>query len=176
MLLLLAGCATGSKRGAVEHATSSTSDGITIKGKPNTPPIWPIEPTPGQPVPFGGKPQLYWVHRGGDFCAYSVVFNDVRYSIDVSCQNQDVVLYVQTNDPDFRSPEGLSTKSDIQAALDNGGTLLLGTECEVLLPSGWTARPDIDLPQYANKIEECSKVLGERIEYFDKHISEGGGE
>jgi hypothetical protein len=175
ILLLLAGCVTGSKRGAVGLGNAGTSGGITIKGKPITPPVWPIEPTPGQPVSVGGQPELYWVHRV-DLCAFSVVFNDVQYSIDVSCQNKDIVLYVQTSDKKFRSPEGLSTASNMRVALDVGGTLLLGNKCEVRLPSGWTAHPNIDMPQYAKTAEECSVALDKSIQYFNKHTNKEGSE
>ena len=163
---LLVGCATASHDDPLRSLPKITP--FTIGGKPIVPPQWPIEPTPCGTVPPGGNPMLYTVHRGATLCAFGVRFNDVAYGVDVSCAHKEIILYVSTTDPKFRTPEGLSTASSLREALAVGGTFLPERMCDVRLPSGWIVDAAIGVSAPGDTPDQCSEPLAGGIRGFRK--------
>lgn len=126
-------------------------------------------PQPGATMPMGAS-STGLIHSGRRLCAYSTEVSDVKYDFDVRC-GETVVVYVQTRDGDFRTPEGISTGHSLRDALTATGSSLeeIGGECGVLLSSGWIARPEPELRTEA----ACDALLEESIVYFDTRPFDG---
>jgi hypothetical protein len=77
------------------------------------------------------------VHQGGNLCAQEVSYKGHQFNIDRTC-GQPKITYVQSFDESFATPEGVSVGDPIAKATSAGG-VLHQRECEVVLPSRWTA-------------------------------------
>jgi hypothetical protein len=131
-----------------------------------------LAPRPGQLLPPETDP-VELVHRGGELCSHELVLQGVKFNLDVEC-GRNVILYVQTFDPMFVTPEGLSMGATLRDAVGEGGSLLAGDECGVLLPSGWIARPRTD-PTAGNPGRAgCVGILDAEVGYFDTEFIGGG--
>jgi hypothetical protein len=132
-------------------------------------------PWPGQPMPKSAS-QISWVHASGRLCGHDLKVAGIRFNLDVEW-GHNTVVYLQTLDPRFRTPEGLSLSNRLRDALAAGGTLAPGEGCGVLLPSGWVARslsPVVD--SHGNYLinPPCSdQLLDAPIEFFDASLPEG---
>lgn len=125
-------------------------------------------PEPGQPIPSGAS-ALFEVHKGGELCSGSVRARGIRFNFDVHC-GDNKVIYVQTMDPKFVTTGGLSVGATLGDAVEAGGILLQNDRCGVLLPSGWTARPEIGVSSQSAGTQGCGGDLrNQHIAYFDKH-------
>jgi hypothetical protein len=111
------------------------------------------------------------VHRGRDLCARWVTVNKVEYNFDTACGG-NTVLYAQTLDKKFVSPEGLTIGRTLREAVNAGGTLREGNDCGVTLPSGWIARPQMGRTTRGSTVTPCSEVLDDEISYFDTEFIE----
>jgi hypothetical protein len=78
------------------------------------------------------------VHRGGTLCIHDATVSGVRFSLDVLC-GTDHIVYVMTDDPKFRTAEGLAVDDEIAKAQAFPKAVQLGDSCDIKLPSGWTA-------------------------------------
>jgi hypothetical protein len=135
-----------------------------------TPRAGPI-PWPGQKVPRGAS-TLAFVHRGGDLCSRTITVNKIEYNFDTAC-GANVILYVQTSDKKFISPEGLAVGRTLREAVNAGGTVLEeGEDCGVTLPSGWIARPRLGRTTQGQTVTPCSEILDDAIAYFDTELVE----
>ena len=124
-------------------------------------------PRPGAPMPSDASPVAV-VHRGGDLCSHSVRRGGVEYNFDVAC-GASTILYVQTLDRAFRSPEGLSIGEPLRKALAIPGSIMLKDQgCGVLLPSGWVAHSNQE------RQPPCNGLLETPIIYFDSRAGDGG--
>jgi hypothetical protein len=112
-----------------------------------------------------------FVHRGGDLCSHSVTVNNVEYNFDTACGG-DVVLYVQTVDKRFISPEGITIGWTLREAVMAGGTVREGKDCGVTLPSQWIARPPMGVNARGTTVVPCSQLLDEEVVYFDSEVIE----
>jgi hypothetical protein len=112
-----------------------------------------------------------FAHKGGDLCSHSVTVSNVEYNFDTACDG-DVVLYVQTLDKRFISPEGISIGWTLREAVMAGGTVREGNDCGVTLPSHWIARPPMGVNTRGTKVVPCSELLDEEIVYFDTEFIE----
>lgn len=119
------------------------------------------------PSPRGAS-TLFEVHKGGELCSGSIKVRGVRFNFDVRCGDNKVV-YVQTLDPNFVTTDGLRVGATLAATVEAGGVLLENERCGVLLPSGWTARPEIDLSSQLPAPEGCGDPRNQHIAYFDRH-------
>jgi len=124
-----------------------------------------VIPWPGLKAPQSAS-TISIVHRGGDLCSRWVTVNDVEYNFDTACGG-NTVLYVQTLDRKFVSPEGLTIGRSLREAVSAGGTLREGNDCGVTLPSGWIARPQMGRTTQGSTVTPCSEVLEDEISYFD---------
>jgi hypothetical protein len=124
-----------------------------------------VIPWPGQEAPRSAN-MLSVVHGGRDLCSRSVTVNDVEYNFDTACGG-NVVLYAQTLDKKFVSPEGLTIGRTLRDAVSAGGTLREDNDCGVTLPSGWIARPQMGRTTRGSTVTPCSEVLNDEISYFD---------
>lgn len=129
-----------------------------------------VIPWPGQEAPHSAS-IISVVHRGRDLCARSVTVNDVKYNFDTACGG-NVILYTQTLDKKFVSPEGLTIGRTLREAVSAGGTLREGNDCGVTLRSGWIARPQIGRTTQGSAATPCSEVLDDEISYFDTEFIE----
>jgi len=129
-----------------------------------------VIPWPGQEAPQSAS-ILSVVHRGRDLCTRSVAVNNVEYNFDTTCGG-NIVLYAQTLDKKFISPEGLTIGSTLREAVSAGGTLREGNDCGVTLPSGWIARPQMGRTTRGSTRTPCSEVLDDAISYFDTEFIE----
>jgi hypothetical protein len=117
-------------------------------------------PEPGQCMPQAVRGYVYTAHRGGDFCATTVVYQGLVYDIDVAC-DADIVTFVHAFDSRFRT-DGLSPSSTLRDAFRAGGVLMPETmpdRCEIALPSGWTAVFDRCSEEPANVVRSFEKNL-----------------
>jgi hypothetical protein len=129
-----------------------------------------VIPWPGQEAPRSAN-IVSVVHGGRDLCSRSVTVNDVEYNFDTACGG-NVVLYAQTLDKKFVSPEGLSIGRALREAVGAGGTLREDNDCGVTLPSGWIARPQMGRTTQGSTVTPCSEVLEDEISYFDTELIE----
>lgn len=129
-------------------------------------------PWPGQKAPPISR-SVAFVHKGVDLCSHSVTVNNVEYNFDTACGG-DVVLYVQTVDKRFISPEGITIGWTLREAVKAGGILRTGNDCGVTLPSQWIARPPMGVNTRGTKVVPCSELLDEEVVYFDTEVIEPG--
>jgi len=129
-----------------------------------------VIPWPGQEAPRSAS-TISIVHRGRDLCSRSVTVNNVEYNFDTACGG-NAVLYAQTMDEKFVSPEGLTIGRTLREAVSAGGTLREGNDCGVTLPSGWIARPQMGRTTRDSTVTPCSEVLDDEISYFDTEFIE----
>ncbi|MEA2603916.1 MAG: hypothetical protein QOF89_4908 [Acidobacteriota bacterium] len=122
-------------------------------------------PWPGQKAPPFSRKAAF-VRKGDDLCSHSVTVSNIEYNFDTSCDG-NVVLYVQTFDKQFISPEGISIGWTLREAVMAGGILRTGKDCGVNLPSHWIARPPVRVNPQGTAVEPCSQLLDEEIVYFD---------
>lgn len=116
-------------------------------------------PKPGDRLPPNASPVAV-VHRGGDLCIHGVMANGIRFSVDVEC-GREVIVFVQTEDEKFVTPEGVRVGQTLRDAVRAGGQVAADDgECRVKLPSGWDARPS---PGSETK---CGERLGEVIRFL----------
>jgi hypothetical protein len=137
-----------------------------------TPGSGPV-PWPGQKVPRGAS-VVAVVHRGGDLCSRTITVNKIQYNFDTAC-GANVILYVQTLDKKFLSPEGLRVGRTLREAVNAGGTVRedeKNGDCGVALPSGWIARPQLGRTTQGKTVTPCSEILDDKITYFDAELLE----
>lgn len=130
-------------------------------------------PWPGREAPREAS-SIATTHRGGDLCTRWVSVNHVKYNFDTACGG-NIVLYVQTLDKNFRSPEGLAIGRTLREAVGAGGTVREDRsdhDCGVTLPSGWIARPEMGLNTRSTTVTPCTQLLDEKIESFDTEFIE----
>lgn len=123
------------------------------------------EPSLGSPAPEGSS-ALSIAHKGGELCSRFVVANGVEYNFDVEC-GKNTVLYIQTLDPKFSTPEGLAVGMKVEDALRAGGKLTSADGCGVRLPSDWIARPPLEIGTFGKMRVPCDALVDEPIQYFD---------
>jgi hypothetical protein len=111
------------------------------------------------------------VHKGRDLCSRWVTVNKVEDNFDTACDG-NTVLYAQTLDKNFVSPEGLSIGRTLRQAVSAGGTLREGNDCGVTLPSGWIARPQMGRTTRGSTVTPCSEALDDEISYFETEFIE----
>jgi len=104
------------------------------------------------------------VHSGRGLCSHTVEVSKVEYNFDVRC-GQTTVVYVQTMDGDFQTPEGVSIGQLLRDALKTNRASLerIDGQCGVALSSGWIARA----APATTRGSECDSLLDEPISYFD---------
>jgi hypothetical protein len=112
-----------------------------------------------------------FVHKGDDRCSHSVTISNVEYNFDTACGG-NVVLYVQTLDKRFVSPEGITIGWTLREAVMLGGTVREGDGCGVTLPSQWIARPPRGVNARGTTVVPCSQLLDEEVVYFDTEVIE----
>jgi hypothetical protein len=100
------------------------------------------EPTLGGVLPASGALSSTFVVGGAQqsWTAYRVVFHDVEYVAGVDMARR--IRYIETNDPHFRTREGLrvgATLGDVLAAGGRGPVYEAGWGRWSLLQSGWCA-------------------------------------
>ena len=92
----------------------------------------------------------------------SISVNGIEFSFDSEC-GRNRVVYIQTNDKRFRTPEGIGVGVSLANALKLKGSRLLKDDydsCGVVLRSGWIARPNL------SPGGECFNHLDAPIAYF----------
>ena len=129
-----------------------------------------VIPWPGQEAPRTAS-TISIVHRGRDLCSRSVTIKDIEYNFDTACSG-NTVLYVQTLDKKFISPEGLTIGRTLREAVSVGGALCESSDCGVTLPSGWIARPQMGRATRGSTVQPCSEILDDEISYFDTEFIE----
>lgn len=123
-----------------------------------------VEPTIGAPMPVGSSTAGV-VHKGGLLCRHTVEARNVNYEFDAVCKTS-IVVYLQTRDLRFRTPEGVAIGSSLGDALKipNAKLGMIDHDCGVALPSGWVARPQAGTePDH----ESCSDLVSEPIAFFN---------
>jgi hypothetical protein len=139
--------------------------GSCSSARPSLGPATPGAPQLGALIPATAD-VVGMVHKGRLLCAHEDRASGVVYQFDIACRTSRVV-YVKTEDPRFRSPEGLAIGDALaRAAATPGASLrLVGSYCGVALPSGWVARPEARIA--VENEEACAKILSESISYFN---------
>jgi hypothetical protein len=133
-----------------------------------------------KPIPWPGQKAPPMAHavafapKGGDLCSHSVTVSNVEYNFDTACGG-NVVLYVQTFDKRFVSPEGITIGWTLREAVMAGGTVREGKDCGVTLPSQWIARPPMGVNARGTAVVPCSQLLDEEVVYFDTEFIEPRG-
>jgi hypothetical protein len=127
-------------------------------------------PWPGQKVPRAAS-VLVSVHKGGELCSRTITVNKIEYNFDTAC-GANVILYVQTLDRKFVSPEGLAVGRALREAVKAGGTVREDSDCGVTLHSGWIARPSMGRTTRGTAVTPCSEILDDEIGYFDTELIE----
>jgi hypothetical protein len=112
--------------------------------------IWPGRSLPSDASAIG------MIHRGGDFCAHSVVRGGVTFSVDVVC-GATTIVYLQTQDRGFRTPEGLVVGGNLARARSIS-RFDSEDHCAIKLSSGWVAKAS-----RTNAATGCAQT----IEYFE---------
>ncbi len=87
-------------------------------------------------MPKADRVYVSFIHRAGDLCVATLAYGGIAYSTDKACRT-GIVLSVETDDPHFRTPEGLRVGASVSSCLDAGGVLI--DTGDVVLPSGWMA-------------------------------------
>ena len=107
-----------------------------------------------------------WAHKGRVLCGHWDKASGIEYQFDVVC-GTSVVVFVKTEDPRFRSPEGFAIGDSLADAVATPGASLRPIEdsCGVVLPSGWIARPASRIA--VERDEECTELLAGGIAYFE---------
>jgi hypothetical protein len=116
----------------------------------------------GRPIPKSANP-LGIAHKGGLLCMQSISVNGVEFSFDSEC-GRNRVVYIQTDDAQFRTPEGIGVGVSLANALKLKGSRIFKDEydsCGVVLKSGWIARPNLS-PE-----DKCVNNLNAPIAYFN---------
>ncbi len=116
----------------------------------------------GGPIPRSANP-LGITHKGGLLCSQAISISGIDFNFDSEC-GHDRVVYIQTHDARFRTPEGISVGVSLANALKLKGSRLLKDDydsCGVVLRTGWIARPNLS-PE-----DKCVNHLDAPIAYFD---------
>lgn len=121
----------------------------------------------GFPMPPGSS-SVAVVHKGGTLCSHWVESHGVKYSFDVQC-GSTAVVFVETSDPKFRSPEGIAVGDKLSKALSVVGSTVgvFDESCGVSLRSGWIARSASPSTR-----DDCADVLNDLIERFETEYVE----
>ena len=131
-----------------------------------------VVPRPGVHIPAGAS-EMATIHAGGRLCTHWIEVAGVKYNFDVEC-GKSTVVYVQTKDPRFRTPEGISVGQALRdaASTPDAAFKRIDDRCGVQLLSGWVARvaPVIE-PRHT-----CEILLDEPISYFDDTTGPGADE
>jgi hypothetical protein len=118
----------------------------------------------GNRIPKDADP-LRIAHKGGLLCSQHIAINGVDYSFDSECDG-DRVVYIQTLDSRFRTPEGIGVGVPLGEALKIRGSKLLKDDvnsCGVILKSGWIARVNLS----SEEEMKCVRHLDTPIVYFE---------
>jgi hypothetical protein len=116
----------------------------------------------GSPIPKSAN-ALGIAHKGGLLCMQSISINGVNFNFDSEC-GRNRVVYIQTLDARFFTPEGIGIGVSLGNALKLQGSRLLQDDynsCGVVLRSGWIAHPNLS-PE-----EKCVHHLDAPITSFD---------
>jgi hypothetical protein len=126
-------------------------------------------PRPGDPLPERRGGWIFSAHRGGDFCAATFAAGGINYSIDIEC-GKSTIIYVQTRDPKFMTPEHLSVGQTLGGAIAKGGRFVEGdSHCVVLLPSGWRGSTFDVKTDKDGYLIPCQQRLDDEIDFFDRY-------
>jgi len=121
-------------------------------------------PRVGAPMPAGASATGI-VHKGRLLCNHEVEAGGVQYCFDVVCATS-IVVYVQTRDPRFKSPEGIVIGFPLERAMavPHASPGMIDGSWGVSLPSGWIARPRAE---FEAADEFCNDLRSESVEFFD---------
>jgi hypothetical protein len=124
-------------------------------------------PRLGESMPAGAS-VVAVEHKGRQLCTHWIRAGGVRYNFDVSC-GASIVVYVQTDDPHFRTPEGIAVGDLFRKARSINGSMMdvIDGTCGIALPSGWIAR----LGLATETKSSCKERAGEPIGFFDTRFA-----
>jgi hypothetical protein len=151
--------------GAMANLLLLVSLGGCASARPGLGPATPGAPQLGARIPATAS-VVGLVHKGRLLCAHEDSASGVVYKFDITCATSRVV-YVKTEDPRFRSPEGLAIGDSLAraSAIPQASFRFIDDSCGVVLPSGWVARPEARL--HVETDEACAELLSEKIAFFD---------